>query len=381
MTLRVDIGVGGRFHADHMAAAFLKAGHNVRLFTSYPRSRFPTLPNGVVHSIPFPEIVSRVLNALWLSNAGDLFKIERFGQAVAKKIVASGQPADLFIGWSSFSLETLRLNHAAKKFLIRDSAHILYQTEILEQEYQELKLNFPNRKRCIDRELAEYDMADGILVLSQFAKQTFIERGFDTSKIHVLPLGVDTALFKRTIPEKRTAPFKIVYFGAINARKGIHYLLEAVSHFPKESVETYVVGGIDESYRRVLRKYSNYKLVPPMPHRKLVSFLEDKDIFVLPTLEDGFSMALIQAMAIGLVPIVTDHCGAAEFVHTGENGFVVPVRDHAAIRAKISELICNPSRLEAMACRASETAALQTWSAYEERINGWALTQFHRGAA
>jgi len=59
--LKIQIVVGGRFHANYMAGALAKAGHQVELITSLTRSRFPELSRSQVKSFILPELVSRGL--------------------------------------------------------------------------------------------------------------------------------------------------------------------------------------------------------------------------------------------------------------------------------------------------------------------------------
>jgi glycosyltransferase involved in cell wall biosynthesis len=76
--------------------------------------------------------------------------------------------------------------------------------------------------------------------------------------------------------------------------------------------------------------------------------LSASDIFVLPSRSEGFSNAIVEAMAASLPVVATDVGGNAEAVEDGVTGFIVPVDDPAALSEAISRLIANPSHAKAM---------------------------------
>jgi glycosyltransferase involved in cell wall biosynthesis len=69
---------------------------------------------------------------------------------------------------------------------------------------------------------------------------------------------------------------------------------------------------------------------PALPHEQLVARLQDADIFVLPSLEEGLVRTALEAMACGLPVVLTPHTGAHDFVRPGVNGEIVPIRDPVA---------------------------------------------------
>lgn len=373
--MRIDIGVGGKFHADQLFRGLASAHHDVHLYTSYPRSRFGQIPSGKIHPFLFPEISYRLASKLGYEQFGDLFKMRSFGSRMARYIDKQKQSADFFFGWSSFSLETLKLSHAQKKIILRDSAHILFQNEILKEAYDRLGLVYPDRQICENREIEEYDLADTIFVLSDFAKRSFEERGISASKLFKLPLGVDLTRFQPNENHEYRLPIKVIYFGNISIQKGIHHLLEATKKFSKGEVELTLVGAMEPAMEPLCRKYPAVRIEKPMEQTRLASFIRDFDVFVFPTLHDGFGQTLLQAMASGLIPIVSENCGAADYVNSGYNGWVVPVADANAIESKLSELVADISMLGPMRDSCIKTARGRSWQSYHEELNNWMKSQ------
>jgi glycosyltransferase involved in cell wall biosynthesis len=81
-------------------------------------------------------------------------------------------------------------------------------------------------------------------------------------------------------------------------------------------------------------------------------FYNRADVFVLPTISDGFALTQLEAMAHGLPVITTPHCGRV--VTDGVDGFVIPARNATLLADRLRTLLEDPERLQAM----SEAARL-----------------------
>jgi len=84
---------------------------------------------------------------------------------------------------------------------------------------------------------------------------------------------------------------------------------------------------------------------PSLPHPQLAERLRGADIFVLPSLEDGFARTVTEALACGLPVISTPNTGASDLIQSGVNGEVVPIRDPQAIADAVfkwAEKILSP---------------------------------------
>ena len=195
--------------------------------------------------------------------------------------------------------------------------------------------------------------------------------GVDANKLQYFWLGVDTSLFSARPVRQETGPLKVVYFGLQSVRKGVPYLLEATKDFSPRELELTLIGEIEPCLEKQLRRYSQAKFMPSMDRRALNSLLQRMEVFVLPTLEDGFSQALLQAMAAGLAPIVTTNAGCAELVESGKNGFVVPIRDAASIRENLTKWIRSPELLASMRQQAAQVRNSYTWDTYGKHLTKW----------
>jgi glycosyltransferase involved in cell wall biosynthesis len=243
--------------------------------------------------------------------------------------------------------------------------------EVLQSEYGRLGIPFSPPIELIQREEEEYSIADHILVLSQFAKDTFIKYGFSERKVDVLRLGVELSSFSTVSSRKVTLPLKVLYFGNLSLRKGIPYLLEATQSFPRKKISVTLIGDIEPSLKPLLRNQSHVKLLRSLPQSKLGAVIRDFDVFLFPTIEDGFGQTLLQAMACGLVPIVTLRCGAADIIECGRNGYIIPASSAGAIRNCLQNILENMDALESMKQEALNTASQFSWDNYSLSLHKW----------
>lgn len=369
MQKQILIGVGGRFHADRMCTALSNSGFGVCLFSTLPRARFPGLSRHQFESYLWPEILYRSYGYFGRETEGAIVKMRLFGKYFARKVSQFHRP-DVLVAWSCFGLEAFRNRSAPLQVLVRDSAHISEQIRILKEEYTLRGILFPDHTIVEERELEEYELADRILVLSSMAKRSFIERGISESKLQVMPLGADLSLFSPT-SRRNSGPLKVVYFGNLSFQKGVPYLLEAMEKIPEEKASLTCIGAVASEMRSFLDKSPRTKVLAPMPHSILSEKIKEYDVFVFPSLHDGFGMVLPQAMASGLVPVVSSMVGASELVTHQKNGLVIPPGNTESIREAILSLSQNRALLEKYRENLKQNLSVLSWENYSQRMGQW----------
>jgi glycosyltransferase involved in cell wall biosynthesis len=162
-----------------------------------------------------------------------------------------------------------------------------------------------------------------------------------------------------------------VYFGQVSVRKGVRYLLEAFSALPSGSARLTIIGAVEPALRDWPRRYPEVTWSGPLPQSALARRLQEQDVFVMPTVEDGFGQTVIQAMAAGVIPVATDRCGAAERVEPGKSGFRVPAADAQALADRLLDLAAAPERLAPLRAEAIRAAGQLTWGRYGEAVSRW----------
>ena len=372
--MKITIIVGGRFHAFNLAEELDAKGCLKQLITSYPKgyiNKHFKIEIDRVISIKLKEILSRIpfLNNI-LSN-----KISNYFETSASKHFDPSN-TDILIGWSGFSLKSFQKAKSYKclKVLERGSTHIEFQKEILLKEYNLLKIkpDVPNNY-IIKKEIQEYELADFISVPSEFAKNTFIERGIDKKKIIKIPYGVDIKQFNHdNLQNKKDDIFRIIYVGNCSVRKGIIYLLKAFAELNLDGSELLIVGGVEKSlYPRIKNYFKNYKIkhVKSQKQHNLKKYYNISKLFITCSLEEGLSMVQLQAMACGLPVISTVNAGAEEIVSNQLDGYILPIRDIEALKEKIKFLYQNQEVLKTMGRKAKEKSKNYfTWKDYGSKV-------------
>ena len=198
----------------------------------------------------------------------------------------------------------------------------------------------PVARHHYERSLRMMDQTDYICSPSRFVSQSFLERGFEPRRILENIYPIDLANFTpRDRPREKSKPLTMIYTGSLSLRKGSPYLLEAFRIVLKSvpNAKLYLTQNTHESFLPILRMFSDLPVTwfPNFRHIKLAEHLRSADIFILPSLEDGFAMVVSEALSCGLPVITTPHTGASDLITSGQNGEVVPVRDAQATATAI----------------------------------------------
>lgn len=238
--------------------------------------------------------------------------------------------------------------------------------------------------RIQERQLEELDLADFLLAPSEIVRESFAKRGFEKSRTSVIPFGVDLARFYPVSDRNGSDRiFRVICVAQISLRKGQIYLLEAWKKLKLRNAELLLIGAISHDMARVLNRYSGtFRHIPMVPNHKLLEFYGRSSVFVLPTLEDGFSVVCGEAMACGLPIITTVNNGAADIVNNGENGFVVPIRSPESIAGHLETLYGDEELRSQMASAALMTARTElSWERYARKLCSVYQSIFERRTA
>jgi glycosyltransferase involved in cell wall biosynthesis len=154
----------------------------------------------------------------------------------------------------------------------------------------------------------------------------------------------------------------VVTVANFKAHKGYEYLLEAALSVREEIRDVRFVlvgqGPVEAEVRAGVRQHGLDETVVFAGHRSDVPRIVGAcDVFALASLHEGLSIALLEAMAVGTPPVVTDVGGLAEVVADGQNGLVVPPRRPDALATAIGKLLRDPALRGQLGQAAQERAA------------------------
>ena len=202
--------------------------------------------------------------------------------------------------------------------------------------------------------------SDAVFCLNSHEAQYLVAGAWaDPDRVHVLGNGVEAEAFVERVP--RTAVRELLFIGQWLPAKGIRYLVQAFTDLARsEDVHLTCVGTgapadvVIAAFPDAVR--SRVRVVPSASRTQVFDALRDADLFLFPTLSEGFSKALLEAMAAGL-PVVATLVGAApDLLRDGHNGQGVPATDAAAVVSAAVRYIRDPVMAARHGAAARDTA-------------------------
>jgi glycosyltransferase involved in cell wall biosynthesis len=214
----------------------------------------------------------------------------------------------------------------------------------------------------------ECKLADRIVVNSEWSRTGLIKAGVIGEKLTVIPLAYETPEVSgqksaasaeapaarevrsaRSYPARFTAerPLRVLFLGLINLRKGVARLLEAARILRDEPVEFWMVGPVEIANASTITEAGRVKWFGAVTRNQAAGFYRNADLFILPTLSDGFAITQLEAQADGLPVIASKNCG--KVVENGVNGSILDEPSAACIAHAVYDCIASPDRLEKLA--------------------------------
>ena len=340
--LSVSMLVQGRFHAFDLSRALIEQGVTVRLYTNYPAFKAVQfgVPAAALTCCPMLGLVHRYSYRFGLVER--CVGLERLLHEGFSRWAARGlrrHETDIVHAFTGVALESYRDLEArgrpVLRLLTRGSAHIRDQFKELHQESRRAgtPIEMPSAW-MMRRELQEYQVAHHIVTLSSYARDSFIRRGYPAEKVLRLSLGSDFTRFRpaRDVIEKRLArirsgsPLQVVYAGNISLQKGIRDMIQIAKELAGV-VKFRLVGNITPDAASFMAASAGlFEHVERVPEAELPRLYGEADVFVFPTLHDGFAAVLAQAKAACLPVICTQNCAGPDLIEDNRTGWVLPAR-------------------------------------------------------
>ncbi len=231
--------------------------------------------------------------------------------------------------------------------------------------------------RASDRLESEIELADRVFVNSSFSLTTFLSAGVPEEKLALTPFGVDVEMFSpnESAPARSEGrPFRILFAGQVTQRKGISYLVDAFAQANIPRAELVFLGRPVGPARTLLER-PGVSFWPPVPIGELARLYHECDVFVLPSLVEGFPQTAAIAMACGLPVILSENTSGRDVIDDGVSGYIVPVRDSGAIAGRLRTLYEDPAARASMGQAGRERIRQFTWERYGARVISAVLEQ------
>lgn len=221
--------------------------------------------------------------------------------------------------------------------------------------------------------------SDLVLCLNKEEKAYLVEHGWgDHAKIEIVGRGIKSAFFLTRDHARRAR--RLLFVGQWIERKGIHYLVEAFERLARETpdLELTCLGTLvpDDKVRDAFAPDVRARVTvrARLDQDELPAYYRDADLFLFPSLVDGFGRALLEAMATA-TPIVTTAVGVAmDALRHEESCLMVPKADAGALHDAVLRLIDDRELRRRLGGEAQRAARL-----YEsDRVSEHLITLFTR---
>lgn len=226
------------------------------------------------------------------------------------------------------------------------------------------------------------------VAVSNFTRQTIAHFTGETSKLRVIPNGVDVSIFRPLSNGKRPNANQILYVGFMRRVKGIDILLQAMSHVIRKNPEFKLVlvgGGVYRHSQaqeqdlhdmaKELGVENNIEFVGIKTPSEVAAYMRESALLVLPSRLETFGVVLIEALACG-IPVVATRCGGTEDIVNDRVGRLVPTENATELADAIVEVATRRNDFNSADLRnyvltnfAWEQIARQTMDLYSEAIS------------
>jgi alpha-maltose-1-phosphate synthase len=369
--MRIAILTSGRFWMCDLARELNALGHDVRLYSLVPpwRTRHFGVPRQCNRWLA--PYLAPIIAATRLGRGSKFENNIRKTLAISLDKIVSKliEPCDLFIGMAGmclYTIETVRKKYKAKIFLERGSRHILSQKAILESISSDFKLKQPVPDWIVNRELAEYQLADTIVVPSMHVAKSFIEYGVKESILFRNTFGVDLSMFPTTPPLPLNVPPQIIMTGTWSLRKGCDILLKSWRNL--KGVKLLHIGDVDDL---PLPNDPNFEHQAPVSQNQLTKVYAKGHVFALASREEGLALVQPQALASGLQLVCTDRTGGEdlrEFLEDPNHVSVVPAEDPSSLTNALKIALERAKSIETRDLLGQSRINL-SWQSYGRRYN------------
>lgn len=240
------------------------------------------------------------------------------------------------------------------------------------REYKEFFLSpdFAVPQSVIDIQDVEYSLADGIVVGSEFCRDTILDplaRPDLAAKIDVLPYCYDDVFFRAGGKEPRSTegPVRFLFLGQAGPRKGIHLVLKAFEKIPRSAASLTIVGHLQVP-SALFRHYADeVTLIGTVPRAAVADYLRAADCLVFPSYFEGSPITIYEALACGCAVIQSKNANLDAIPRAG---LLLQKLDEDHLYAALMQVIENRAQLQTWQANAPKIAENFTLASYQRAI-------------
>lgn len=295
----------------------------------------------------------RVFFANMLSRGGESNRYRQYAASGSAFASACARVLDedhsLYFGFSYEALEVLKIERSRGIRTVLDQTDPAHaHADVLREEARRFPELFAGEQEMpadyLARAEAEWEEADLILVNSAWTRNSLMARGVPEAKIRIVAIPYPHSR-PHARPERKPGPLRVLWLGTLSLAKGFAYAIEAARLLEAAPVAFTFAGPLEVNASAV-RWPANSVYLGQLPRPRVQELFCQHDVFLFPTLSDGFGLTQVEAMANGLPVIATPCCG--QVVENRESGYVIPPRDPQSIAHCLLELLEIPDLLQTM---------------------------------
>jgi glycosyltransferase involved in cell wall biosynthesis len=216
------------------------------------------------------------------------------------------------------------------------------------------------------RKDSELELADIVVVPCEWAQESLSFSKSQKKRVVKVPYGTpaDDVPVRAKRPD---GPFTVLFAGQIGVRKGVPLLIEAWKRLGLRDARLWLAGSmnLDEKY---LNGHNNFQYLGALPRVRLLEVMREVDLFVFPSLAEGFGLVIGEAMAVGVPVLTTTNTGGPELITDGREGWCVPAHDIDSLSERIEWAYRNRDALYEMGTMARRRAEQWTWADYRRKL-------------
>lgn len=275
-----------------------------------------------------------------------------------------------FVAMSSMAREILdssQLPKRQKVVIFRASRHIVEQDKILKTAAKEWGINLQAPScRMIEREISEYEQADLIIVPSKICAESFARNGVDRDKVKVIYFPHTLTTYTNDSKTVRNSK-KVTFVGNVSAQKGIVTLLEAWKMLEKNDLILTLIGKTDHKFIAYLESRDlvtpNVHFTDHLNHNEIQLHLAQTSLFIMPSIQEGWPMALMEAISMQCVTLISDAICKIEELPNQDMNFIFESGNPIQLAQMISELTSEVKQTLLNEARSRlSTYPVRTWT-------------------
>lgn len=342
------------------------------------RKRFLTRSNTALDGRVIQYCELRGLLLLLLTRVSGLDSLYRRLESEVHEIVyrksirlAKRKGADALILFGSISETNYRkiekYNHPFKVILDVPRISPGYLKEILEADENQYSGKISSNESYKGEDATMFRHLDGFLAGSEIVRRSILKMGGFCQNIRIVPYGTDFP-FVEQVNVRQKDVVRFLYVGRVCRQKGIHHLLTAFHKLNWDTAHLTLVGAVSNDVAAEICSAADHVCVTgALTGDMVMQHYRKSDVFVFPSLGDGFGIAGIEAMRAGLPVICTGNAGVSDVVTDGENGLIIPASDPEKLFEAMKFFVDHKELISDFGEKAKKASQLYTWKEYRRK--------------